>query len=143
MREIVLDTETTGFDPGSGHRIVEIGCVELNDHFPTGKSFQRYLNPERDVPEEVVRVHGLTGEFLKDKPRFAEVADAFLEFLANSRSSSTMRASIFVSSMPSSTASAASPSRPPGPSTRSKSPRPSFPACVILSTNCVSASASI
>jgi DNA polymerase III subunit epsilon len=84
MREIVLDTETTGFDPASGHRIVEIGCVELDDHFPTGRSFQRYLNPERDMPEDAARVHGLTGEFLKDKPRFADVADALLEFLADS-----------------------------------------------------------
>lgn len=83
MREIVLDTETTGFDPASGHRIVEIGCVELADHFPTGKSFQRYLNPERDMPQEAERVHGLSGEFLKDKPRFAEIADALLEFLGD------------------------------------------------------------
>jgi len=72
MREIVFDTETTGFEPGEGHRIVEIGLVELMDHFPTGRSKQFYLNPERDVPE-----------FLSDKPLFAHVADEFLEFVGD------------------------------------------------------------
>src|SRR5580692_337197 len=83
MREIVFDTETTGFDPAEGHRIVEIGCVELIDHFPTGKSFQAYLNPERDVPIESQRVHGLSEEFLRDKPFFAAVAEEFLAFIGD------------------------------------------------------------
>jgi DNA polymerase III subunit epsilon len=81
MREIVFDTETTGFEPGDGHRIVEVGCVELLDHFPTGRTLQFYLNPERDVPIESQRVHGLSGEFLADKPLFAHVVEEFLEFL--------------------------------------------------------------
>jgi DNA polymerase-3 subunit epsilon len=83
MREIVLDTETTGFDPADGHRIVEIGCVELEDHFPTGRSLQLYLNPERLVPIESQRVHGLTDEFLADKPLFAAVVEELLEFLGD------------------------------------------------------------
>jgi DNA polymerase-3 subunit epsilon len=84
MREIVFDTETTGFEPSDGHRIVEIGCVELMDHFPTGRTLQFYLNPERDVPIESQRVHGLSTEFLADKALFAHVADEFLEFLSDS-----------------------------------------------------------
>jgi DNA polymerase III subunit epsilon len=83
MRQIVLDTETTGFDPATGDRIVEIGCVELFDHLPTGRSFQRYLHPERLVPIETTRVHGLTDEFLADKPKFAEVVEDFLEFIGD------------------------------------------------------------
>ena len=83
MREIVFDTETTGFEPGDGHRIVEIGCVELVDHFPTGRTFQAYLNPERDVPIESQRVHGLSGEFLADKPLFAHIAEEFLAFIGD------------------------------------------------------------
>jgi DNA polymerase-3 subunit epsilon len=83
MREVVLDTETTGLDPNDGHRIVEIGCVELVDHFPTGKTFQRYLNPERDVPLDVQKVHGITTEFLQDKPRFAEIVEDFVEFIGD------------------------------------------------------------
>jgi DNA polymerase-3 subunit epsilon len=83
MREIVFDTETTGFEPGDGHRIVEIGCIELIDHFPTGKSFQAYLNPERLVPIETQRVHGLTDEFLSDKPLFAQVVADFLAFIGD------------------------------------------------------------
>ena len=83
MREIVFDTETTGFEPGEGHRIVEIGLVELMDHFPTGRSKQFYLNPERDVPTESQRIHGLSTEFLSDKPIFAHVAEEFLEFLGD------------------------------------------------------------
>jgi DNA polymerase III subunit epsilon len=81
MREVVLDTETTGIDPTSGHRMVEIACLELVNHLPTGRQFQRYLHPERDVPAEAVAVHGLTAEFLADKPRFTEVADALLAFI--------------------------------------------------------------
>ena len=83
MREIVFDTETTGFEPSDGHRIVEIGCVELVDHFPTGRTLQFYLNPERDVPMESQRVHGLSAEFLADKALFAHVVDEFLEFLGD------------------------------------------------------------
>jgi DNA polymerase III subunit epsilon len=83
MREIVLDTETTGLDPADGHRIVEIGCVELIDHVPTGVVFHRYLNPERLVPVESQRVHGLTDEFLADKPLFAHIVDELHEFLGD------------------------------------------------------------
>jgi DNA polymerase-3 subunit epsilon len=83
LREIVLDTETTGLDPASGDRIVEIGCVELLNHIPTGKTFHTYLNPQRDVPSEAARVHGLTTEFLKDKPLFTEKVDEFLEFVGD------------------------------------------------------------
>jgi len=83
MREIVFDTETTGFEPGEGHRIVEIGLVELMDHFPTGRTKQFYLNPEREVPIESQRIHGLSTEFLSDKPLFAHVADEFLEFVGD------------------------------------------------------------
>lgn len=83
MREIVFDTETTGFEPGDGHRIVEIGLVELMEHLPTGKELRFYLNPEREVPIESQRVHGLSNEFLADKPIFAEVADEFLEFIGD------------------------------------------------------------
>ena len=81
MREIVLDTETTGLDPFQGHRLVEIGCIELLNRIPTGQTFHRYLNPERSMPEEAFAVHGLTDGFLKDKPLFAEVADELIAFL--------------------------------------------------------------
>lgn len=81
MREIVLDTETTGMDPNTGDRIVEIGCVELMNHVPTGRNLHLYLNPERDVPAEAVAVHGLTYEFLKKHPTFAEVVDRFIDFV--------------------------------------------------------------
>ena len=84
MRAIVLDTETTGLDPFSGHRIVEIGCVETIGHVPTGNHFHTYLNPERDMPKEAENVHGLSAEFLKDKPLFKIVARAFLEFIGDS-----------------------------------------------------------
>jgi DNA polymerase III subunit epsilon len=83
MREIVLDTETTGFDPLGGHRIVEIGAVELVDHSPTGRTFHRYLCPERTVPADPVTVHSLTTEFLADKPLFADVADQLVAFLGD------------------------------------------------------------
>ncbi len=83
MREIVLDTETTGLDPADGHRIIEIGCVELMDHLPTGKNFQAYLNPERPIPPEAQRVHGITDEFLADKPLFEAVAGELMEFLGD------------------------------------------------------------
>jgi DNA polymerase-3 subunit epsilon len=81
MREIVLDTETTGLDPYQGHRVVEIGCVELINRIPSGKTFHCYLNPERDVPTEAQAVHGHSTEFLKDKPLFAEIADGLVAFL--------------------------------------------------------------
>ncbi len=81
MREIVLDTETTGLEAYQGDRIVEIGCIELVNGIPTGQHFHAYINPERDMPTSAFEVHGLSAEFLKDKPRFAEVAEAFLEFI--------------------------------------------------------------
>ena len=79
MREIILDTETTGLDPSSGDRIVEIGCIEAHNHMPTGEVFHTYINPERDMPEGAFAVHGLSSEFLADKPKFAEVADLTLD----------------------------------------------------------------
>ena len=83
MREIVFDTETTGLDPYQGDRLVEIGCVELLNGFPTGNSFHFYLNPERDMPEAAFNVHGLSAEFLKDKPLFADICEDFLTFVAD------------------------------------------------------------
>lgn len=81
MREIVLDTETTGLDPGTGDRVVEIACVELHNHIPTGETYQQYINPQRDMPEGAFRIHGLSAEFLAEYPVFAEIAEAFLEFI--------------------------------------------------------------
>lgn len=81
MREIILDTETTGLDPFEGHRIVEIGCVELVNTIATGRTWHCYLNPERDVPYQAFEVHGLSTEFLRDKPRFAERAEELLGFI--------------------------------------------------------------
>jgi DNA polymerase III subunit epsilon len=83
MREIVLDTETTGLDPGDGHRVIEIGCVELLDQLPTGVTFQCYLNPERPVTDSE-QVHGISDAFLQDKPLFGHVVEEFLEFLGES-----------------------------------------------------------
>ncbi len=83
MREIVFDTETTGLDPLNGDRLVEIGCIELLNRFPTGRVFHKYINPERDMPEGAFRVHGLSIEFLQDKPRFAEVALELVEFIGD------------------------------------------------------------
>jgi len=83
MREIVLDTETTGLSPARGDRIVEIGCVELMHHLPTGNTYHIYLNPERDMPEEAFNIHGLSGEFLSDKPLFRDIADEFLDFISD------------------------------------------------------------
>jgi DNA polymerase-3 subunit epsilon len=83
MREIVLDTETTGLDPYSGHRVVEIGCIELVNRIPTGLTYHAYLNPERDMPRDAEAVHGLSIQFLADKPRFAEVAEELLAFLGD------------------------------------------------------------
>lgn len=83
-REIVLDTETTGLSPSTGDRLVEIGCVELINHIPTGKNYHAYCNPQRDMPEEAFKVHGLGNEFLADKPLFKDVANDFLDFIADS-----------------------------------------------------------
>jgi len=83
MREIVLDTETTGLDPNQGHRLVELGCIELLNRIPTGATFHRYLNPEREVPAEAFAIHGLATEFLKDKPLFGDIVDDFLEFIGD------------------------------------------------------------
>ncbi len=83
MREIVLDTETTGLDPAVGHRIVEVACLELLNHIPTGRTYQSYVNPERDIPPDAFAVHGLSVEFLSDKPCFAEIADKLVEFIAD------------------------------------------------------------
>lgn len=81
MRQIVLDTETTGLEPHLDHRIIEIGCIELVGRKPTGRVLHRYLNPERDIDAGAVEIHGLTNSFLADKPRFAEIADELLEFI--------------------------------------------------------------
>ena len=83
MREIVLDTETTGLDPYQGHRLVEIGCIELVNRFPSGKVFHKYLNPERDMPAEAFAVHGLSVEFLRDKPFFHEICEELVEFIGD------------------------------------------------------------
>lgn len=80
-REVILDTETTGLDPKSGHRIIEIGCIELIDRLPTGNTYHQYINPERPVDEGAVRVHGITDDFLRDKPFFHEIYDAFFNFM--------------------------------------------------------------
>ncbi len=85
MREVVLDTETTGLDHAAGHRVVEIGCVELMNHVPTGRSWSTYLNPGRDSEEAALAVHGLTAAFLAEQPTFRDKAEEFLEFLADSR----------------------------------------------------------
>jgi len=85
MREIVLDTETTGFEPEEGHRLVEIGCVEIVNQIPTGNVYHQYINPERDVPEEAAAVHGLTTERLKDEPVFSEIFPDFLDFIGESK----------------------------------------------------------
>ena len=83
MREIVLDTETTGLDPLRGDRLVEVGCVEIFNRMPTGQTFHRYINPERDMPQEAFAVHGLSSEFLADKPLFTHIVDEFLEFVGD------------------------------------------------------------
>ena len=85
MREIVLDTETTGLDPATGDRIVEIGAVELLNHMPTGEVYHQYINPERDMPAGAFAVHGLSSEFLSDKPVFADIAQKFLDFIKDSK----------------------------------------------------------
>jgi DNA polymerase-3 subunit epsilon len=84
MREIALDTETTGFDPFTGDKIIEIGCVELINKIPTNNVYHVYINPERSVPEESIKIHGLRDEFLKDKPIFSQIVNDFLEFIKDS-----------------------------------------------------------
>lgn len=85
MREIVMDTETTGLDPFDGHRIVEIGGVELENHMPTGRTYHQYINPQRDMPAEAFAVHGISSERLSKEPFFSQIADAFLEFIGDAR----------------------------------------------------------
>jgi DNA polymerase-3 subunit epsilon len=85
MREIVFDTETTGLDPRTGDRITELGCVEVEDFIPTGRTWHAYVNPQRSIPEKVTEITGLTAEFLADKPLFKEVADGFLDFVGDAR----------------------------------------------------------
>lgn len=85
MREIVLDTETTGLDPEQGDRIVEIGAVELKNHLPTGQTYHQYINPQRAMPAEAFAVHGLGDDFLKDKPVFTEIVEDFLDFIGDSK----------------------------------------------------------
>jgi DNA polymerase-3 subunit epsilon len=83
MREIVFDTETTGLDPYQGHRLIEIGCIELVNRFPTGQTFHHYLNPERDVPSEAFAIHGMSYDFLKSKPAFADIVADLLAFVGD------------------------------------------------------------
>ena len=85
MREIVFDTETTGLDPREGHKVVEIGCVELFNHLPTGNDKQWYINPERDMPEEAFNIHGLSEEFLREHPPFGEIAQDFLDYIGEAK----------------------------------------------------------
>ena len=85
MREIVLDTETTGFEPNEGDRIVEIGAVELLNHLPTGRTYHQYINPQRSMPEGAFSVHGLSVEFLSDKPVFKDIAQELIDFIGNSK----------------------------------------------------------
>ena len=85
MLEIVFDTETTGFDPFNGDRLVEIGCVEVQDFMPTGRVFHKYINPERDMPASAEAIHGLSAEFLKDHPVFAQIAEEFVDFIGDAK----------------------------------------------------------
>lgn len=85
MREIIVDTETTGLSPAAGHRVVEIGCIELVNYMPTGREYHTYLDPERDMPSVAQEIHGLSAEFLTGKPKFHEIAGAFLDFAEDSR----------------------------------------------------------
>lgn len=82
MRQVVLDTETTGINPLDGHRIIEIGCVEMIDRKLTGNNFHVYINPQREVEQEAIDVHGITNEFLQDKPKFTEIAEAFIDYIS-------------------------------------------------------------
>jgi DNA polymerase III subunit epsilon len=84
-REIVLDTETTGFDPKTGDRLIEIGCIELQDLLPTGRTFHRFVHPERTIPPDAIKVHGITDDMVKDAPKFAEIVDDFFEFVGDAQ----------------------------------------------------------
>lgn len=84
-KEIVLDTETTGIDPRKGHRLIEIGCIEIEDLLPTGRTFHKYINPDREIEADAIRVHGITNEMVADKPRFDEVADELMDFIGGRR----------------------------------------------------------
>ena len=84
-REIVLDTETTGFDPRTGDRLIEVGCIELLDLLPTGRTFHRFVHPERSIPEDAIRVHGITDEKVKDAPKFAAIVDDLFEFIGDAQ----------------------------------------------------------
>jgi DNA polymerase-3 subunit epsilon len=96
MREVVIDTETTGLEPSDGHRVVEIGALELINHLPSGRVFHTYLNPERDIPADAQLVHGLTAAFLREQPVFAEVVDDFLAFLDHDRDQSPAPARLVI-----------------------------------------------
>ncbi len=85
MREVILDTETTGLRPSEGHKIIEIAAIEIIDFVPTGKSYHQYINPERDIPQSSIDVHGLTSEFLSDKPTFNKIVDDFKEFIRSDK----------------------------------------------------------
>ena len=85
IREIILDTETTGLDPKDGHRIVEVGALEMINKVITGNKFHYYINPERDMPSEAYRIHGISGEFLRDKPLFKNIANEFINFIQNGK----------------------------------------------------------
>jgi len=85
MREIVFDTETTGFDPFTGDRLVEIGCVEVENYLPTGRNFHQHINPERDMPDGAFRIHGLSAEFLKEFPIFSEIYPKFIDFIGDAK----------------------------------------------------------
>lgn len=85
MREIIFDTETTGFEPSEGHRLVELGAIEVFNHVPTGQVFHEYINPERDIPADATRVHGITNENVRNCPVFAQIADRWLEFIGSAR----------------------------------------------------------
>ena len=82
-REIVLDTETTGFDPRTGDRLIEVGCIEIHDLLPTGRTFHRYCNPERSIPEDAIRVHGITDDKVKDAPKFSAIVADLMEFIGD------------------------------------------------------------
>ncbi len=84
MRHVILDTETTGLDPKSGHRLIEIGCVEVISKLKTGKVFHSYINPERNVPDEAFKVHKISTQFLQDKPKFKEIAEQLMTFIGDS-----------------------------------------------------------
>ena len=85
MREIILDTETTGLDPRDGHKVIEIGGVEMINKVLTGNKFHYYVNPERDVPQDAYRIHGISSEFLQDKPLFRDIAHEFINFINNAK----------------------------------------------------------